>query len=85
MICIMFHCLDQTALLKYLMKYSLSRHLSSKKERAGEYFVSLWKSGFFCKYLAEVVADVIALTQLVYAFFLHTRIAKDKLSLASFV
>lgn len=49
---------------------------------------TLFPSGsqaFFCKYLAEVVADVIALTQLVYAFFLHTRIAKDKLSLASFV
>jgi len=50
-----------TVLLKYLMKYGLTRHLSSKKELVNA-FCFLLEVRLFCKYLAEVVADAIALT-----------------------
>lgn len=63
--CVMFHCCDQTVLLKYLMKYGLSRCLSSKSELVNTSCFPP-QVRLFCKYLAEGVADVVALTWLVW-------------------
>lgn len=50
--CVMFHCCDQTVLLKYLMKYGLSRCLSSKSELVNTSCFPP-QVGLLCKYLAE--------------------------------
>lgn len=63
--CVMFHCCDQTVLLKYLMKYGLSRCLSSKSELVNTSCFPP-QVRLFCKYLAVGIVDVVALTWLVW-------------------